>query len=86
MDGLLHGVTLEPQVVFVLPLGEQAAAVARAAPLPQRAQTGQPGAGTREERQEVQDLLAVHGLGTAAALVDSVDQVQPTVPLLFQGV
>lgn len=34
LDGLSHAVTLTPVVGFVLPLREQTAALARAAPLP----------------------------------------------------
>lgn len=49
VDGLSHSATLKPVVVFVLPLCEQTAALARAAPLPLRAQGGWRGTWTREK-------------------------------------
>lgn len=83
LDGPSHSATLKPEVVFVLPLCEQIAALARAAPLPLRAQGGWLGTGTREKSQEVQNLPAIHGLCPTVVLVDSKDEVQPAVALLF---
>lgn len=86
VDGLSHGAALKPVVVFVLPLCVQTAALARAAPLPLRAQGGWRGTGTREKSQEVQNLPAIHGLCPTVALVDSNDEVQSAVTLLFVAI
>ncbi len=86
VDGLSHSTTLKPVVVFVLPLCEQAAALARAAPLPLRAQGGWQGTWTREKSQKVQNLPTVYGLCTTMVLVDSNDEVQSAVVLLFMAV
>lgn len=86
VDGLSHSSTLKPVVMFVLPLCEQTAALARAAPLPFRAQGGWRGTGTREERQKVQNLLAIHGLCPTVAFVDLKDGVHSAIALLFQAI
>lgn len=84
VDGLSHSSTLEPVVVFVLPLCEQTAALARAAPLALRPQGGRRRTGTRENSQKVQNLPAVHGLCPTVAFVDLKDEVHAAVVLLFQ--
>ena len=86
LDGLSHGVTLEPVVVLVLPLREQTATLARAAPLPLRRRGSWRQVRTREEGQEVQNLPAVDGLCSTAALVDLKDEVQSAVPLLLEAI
>lgn len=78
--------TLKPEVVFVLPLCVQAAAVARTTPLPLRARGGRRGTRTREKSQKVQNLSAIHGLCPAVVLVDSNDEVQSAVALLFMAI
>lgn len=75
VDGRSHGATLEPVVVLVRPLCEQAAAVARPAPVALGAGGGRGGARSGQEGQKVQNLPAVHGLRSAVVLVDSDDEV-----------
>lgn len=84
LDGLSHGVTLKPVVVLVLPLREQTATLARAAPLLLRCRGSWCRMGTREESQEVQNLPAIDGLCSTVALVDSKDEVQSAVTLLSE--
>lgn len=70
-------------VVFVWPLCVQAAALARAAPGPERCLGSWLGTWAREESQEVQNFQAIHRLCSTVALIDSEDEVQSTVVLLF---
>lgn len=86
MDGASDGSALLPQVQLVLRLSQQAAAVARAAPVRLGSQKGWRGPRAGQEGEEVQNLAAIQRPGAAATLVHPEDEVQPALPLLLQAV
>lgn len=82
MDGLPQGPAQEPVVLRAVGLGEQTAGVTRAPPLSLGRGRGG-GARTGEEREEVQHLVAVHGLGATMQLVHPKDVLESTGALLL---